>query len=227
MNGDSNGKFPLIGDKAPSFKAMTSMGEINFPADYRGKWIVFFSHPGDFTPVCTTEFMLFGSMQKEFDKLNTQLVGLSIGTVSSHIAWTKEIKEKIKYKGFKNIEIKFPIIEDIKMEVVKKYGMIHPNASKFHTVRAVFVIDPMGKVKAILYYPSNVGRNMSEIKRLVIALQKSAKDNVSIPADWQPGEDVILRTIVGQSLSKKESKKSDVYCPDWFLCFKKDKKSKK
>ncbi|MEM4662467.1 MAG: peroxiredoxin [Candidatus Diapherotrites archaeon] len=221
--------MPLIGDDAPAFRAKTTMGVINFPDDYKGKWVILFSHPADFTPVCTTEFMTFASMHEEFKKLNTELIGLSIDSIYAHIAWLRTIKEKIEYKGMKNVEVKFPVIEDIKMEVAKKYGMIQPNASSTQAVRAVFIIDDKAKVRAILYYPLSVGRNMQEIKRLLIALQKADKEGIATPANWQPGEDVIIPApgSCGAAKERVEKKQSDIYCLDWFLCFKKDNKKDK
>ena len=192
-------RMPLIGDPAPAFTAVTTQGEINFPKDFKGKWIILFSHPADFTPVCTTEFMTFASMMDEFKALNTQLVGLSIDSIYSHIAWLRKIQE-LKWNGLENIEVTFPLIEDIKMEVAKKYGMLQPNASTTQAVRAVFIIDPKGIIRTILYYPQSTGRNFDEIKRLVQALQKADADNVATPANWRPGDDVI-----------------------WFMCFRKDK----
>ena len=145
--------MPRIGDKAPSFKAKTTQGDLNFPDDYKGKWKILFSHPADFTPVCTSEFMTFATMQKEFDDLNCQLVGLSVDGLFSHIAWLRTIKEKIEYKGMKNVEVTFPLIEDITMEVAKKYGMIQPNENTTQAVRAVFYIDPNDIIRTIIYYP--------------------------------------------------------------------------
>ena len=136
--------MPLIGEEAPSFTAETTQGAIHFPEDYKGKWVILFSHPADFTPVCTTEFMTFATMMPEFKALNCELIGLSVDSGFSHIAWLRTIKEKIEYKGMKNIEVKFPLIEDISMEVAKKYGMIQPGESTTKAVRAVFVIDPKG-----------------------------------------------------------------------------------
>ena len=142
--------MPRIGDKAPSFEAVTTQGNIRFPEDYKGKWSILFSHPADFTPVCTSEFMTFGAMAQEFEDLNCQLVGLSIDGLYSHIAWLRTIKEKIEYKGMKDIEIKFPLIEDISMNVAKAYGMVQPGESKTQAVRAVFFIDPKGIIRAII-----------------------------------------------------------------------------
>ena len=168
-------KMPLIGDLAPSFKAVTTQGVINFPKDYKGKWVILFSHPADFTPVCTTEFMTFASMMDEFKALNTELIGLSVDSLHAHIAWLRTIKEKIHWKNLKDVEVTFPLIEDIKMEVANKFGMIQPNQSNTQAVRAVFIIDPEAKIRCILYYPLSTGRNFDEIKRIVIALQKLMK----------------------------------------------------
>jgi peroxiredoxin (alkyl hydroperoxide reductase subunit C) len=217
--------LPLIGDQAPAFTANTTQGTINFPEDYKGKWVVLFSHPADFTPVCTTEFMTFASMKDDFAKLNTELIGLSIDSLYAHIAWLRTIKEKIEYKGMKDVDVSFPVIEDLKMDVAKKYGMIQPNAATTQAVRAVFVIDPDGKVQAIIYYPLSNGRNMDEIKRLILALQKTRKDGVATPANWQPGDDVIIPPpgSCGAAKERVETEEEGKYCLDWFMCLKKDK----
>lgn len=217
--------MPLIGDDAPKFKAKTTMGEINFPEDYKGKWVIFFSHPADFTPVCTTEFMTFASMQKELKDLNCELIGLSIDSIYAHIAWLRTIKEKIEYKGMKNVEIMFPVIEDLKMDISKKFGMVQPNASTTQAVRAVFIIDPKAKVRAMLYYPLSNGRNMQEIKRLLLAMQKSDKEQIATPANWQPGDDVIIPPpgSCGVAKERMEKKEEGKYCLDWFMCFRKEK----
>jgi len=219
-------RMPLIGDNAPAFTAVTTQGEINFPYDYKGKWVILFSHPADFTPVCTTEFMTFAGMQEELREMNTELIGLSIDSIFSHIAWLKRIEEKIEYKGMKNVEIKFPLIADLKMEVAKKYGMVQPNASTTQAVRAVFIIDPESKVRAILYYPLSAGRNMQEIKRLVTALQKNEVEKVATPANWQPGDDVIIPAPSTMKAVKErlETEEEGRFCLDWFLCLKKDSK---
>ena len=222
MNEEFN-RMPLIGDKAPAFEAVTTQGKINFPADYKGKWIILFSHPADFTPVCTTEFMTFGSMIDEFAALNVQLVGLSVDSLYAHIAWLRKIQE-LEWKDKKHINVTFPLIEDIRMEVAKQYGMIQPNQSNTQAVRAVFVIDPKGIIRTILYYPLSTGRNFDEIKRIVLALQKADKDNVATPADWRPGDDVIVPTAgsCGTAKERMESKSDDMYCLDWFMCFKRE-----
>ena len=215
--------MPRIGEKAPSFKAITTQGDINFPEDYAGKWAILFSHPADFTPVCTSEFMTFASMDEEFKALNTQLVGLSVDGLYSHIAWLRTIKEKIEYKGMKNIEVTFPLIEDITMEVASKYGMIQPGESNTKAVRAVFFVDPQGIIRTILYYPLSLGRNFDEIKRILIGLQTADNFDVALPADWRPGDEVIVPTAgsCGVAKSRMESQDDDVTCYDWFFCTKK------
>ena len=220
-----NYSMPLIGDKAPSFSAVTTQGTINFPEDYKGKWVILFSHPADFTPVCTTEFMTFGSMMDEFKALNTELVGLSVDSLYSHIAWLRKIQE-LQWKGMKKVEVKFPLIEDIKMEIANKYGMIQPSQSSTQAVRAVFIIDPEATIRTILYYPISTGRNFDEIKRIIQALQKADKDACATPADWRPGDDVIVPTAGSCGVAKErvESKDENMYCLDWFLCFRKEKK---
>lgn len=217
-------RMPLIGDNAPEFKAVTTQGKINFPSDYKGKWVILFSHPADFTPVCTTEFMTFASMMDDFNKLNVQLVGLSVDSLYAHIAWLRKIQE-LEWNGLKNINVTFPLIEDIRMEVAKKYGMIQPNQSNTQAVRAVFIIDPKGIIRTILYYPLSTGRNFDEIKRIVTALQKADSDGVATPADWRPGDDVIIPTAgsCGTAKERMESKDENMYCLDWFMCFKKEK----
>jgi len=175
--------MPRIGDKAPEFKAVTTQGEINFPSDFKGSWVILFSHPADFTPVCTSEFMTFATMEEKFAKANCKLVGLSVDGLYSHIAWLRTIKEKIEYKGMKNVEVKFPLIEDITMEVAKKYGMIQPGESSTKAVRAVFFIDPKGIIRAIIYYPLSLGRNFDELYRALIAMQTADAFSVATPAD--------------------------------------------
>lgn len=219
------GYIPRIGDKAPSFKAVTTQGDISFPEDYKGKWVILFSHPADFTPVCTTEFMTFASMESDFKKLNVELIGLSIDSIYAHIAWLRTIKEKIKWNGLENVEVNFPVIEDISMEVANKFGMIAPNQSTTQAVRAVFFIDPKGIIRTIMYYPASLGRNFEEIKRVVLGLQKSEKEGIATPANWKPGDDVIVPAPGSCGLAKErvENVTDETYCLDWFLCFKKEK----
>jgi peroxiredoxin (alkyl hydroperoxide reductase subunit C) len=214
--------LPLIGENAPSFEADTTQGRIKFPGDYKGKWVIFFSHPADFTPVCTTEFITFSSMQEEFRQLNCELVGLSIDSTFSHIAWLRTIRERVTFREHSNVEVMFPVISDLTMEVARAYGMLQPTASTTQAVRAVFFIDPESKVRAILYYPLSNGRNFQEIKRLLVAMQTTDKYGVATPADWKPGEEVIVPPpgSCGAAKERVESKDPSLRCVDWFLCFK-------
>lgn len=216
-------RMPLIGEKAPSFAAETTQGPINFPEDFKGKWVIFFSHPADFTPVCTTEFMTFATMAGEFKALNCELLGLSIDSTYSHIAWLRTIKEKIAYKGMKDVEVMFPVISDLTMEVSKAFGMLQPAASTTQAVRAVFIMDPKAIVRAILYYPLSNGRNMQEIKRLLVAMQHSDEHGIATPANWELGDDVIIPPpgSCGTAKDRVDAAGDDYECLDWFLCLKK------
>jgi peroxiredoxin (alkyl hydroperoxide reductase subunit C) len=216
--------MPRIGDKAPAFKAVTTQGEINFPEQYSGSWVILFSHPADFTPVCTSEFMTFANSEEKFEKANCKLVGLSVDGLYSHIAWLRTIKEKIEYRGMKNIEVNFPLIEDITMEVAKKYGMIQPGESNTKAVRAVFFIDPKGIIRTIIYYPLSLGRNFDELYRVLVGLQTADAFGIATPADWQPGDDVIVPTAGSCGVAKERmagKDKEDMHCYDWFFCTKK------
>jgi len=214
--------MPLIGDKAPAFKALTTQGDISFPEDYVGKWVILFSHPADFTPTCTTEFMTFASMAEDFEARNCQLIGLSIDSNYSHIAWLRKIKE-LEWNGMSDIEVRFPVIADLKMDVAHKFGMLQPNEDDTHAVRAVFIMDPEAKVRAILYYPLSNGRNMDEIMRLLVAMQTSDEHGVATPANWVPGDEVIVPPpgSCGQAEERVEGAGDDYRCLDWFLCLKK------
>ena len=196
--------MPRIGDPAPAFRAKTTQGDINFPADYAGKWVILFSHPADFTPVCTSEFITFASMQTEFAAYNTELVGLSVDGLYSHIAWLRTIKDKIAFNDMRNVEVTFPLIEDVSMEVAGKYGMIMPGEDSTKAVRAVFVIDPTGTVRTIIYYPLSLGRNFDELLRVVKALQTADQFDVATPADWRPGDRVIVPPQARAEPPKKE-----------------------
>lgn len=208
--------FPLIGDKAPEFQAQTTHGMINFPSDFEGKWVVLFSHPADFTPVCTTEFMAFQTRKEKFDALNTQLIGLSIDQVFSHIKWVDWIKDNM------DLQIEFPIIAD-HGAVGGLYGMIHPNKGS-NTVRAVFVIDTKGYIRTILYYPQELGRNMEEILRIVEAMQISDEKGVAMPADWPNNDFLKNKVIVPPASNVEDAKKrledKSIHCYDWWLCTK-------
>jgi len=214
--------MPRIGDKAPSFRAETTQGEINFPEQFSGSWVILFSHPADFTPVCTTEFMTFASLESKFTEANCKLVGLSVDGLFSHIAWLRTIKEKIEYKGMKNVDVKFPLIEDITMTVAKKYGMIQPGESSTKAVRAVFFVDPSGVVRAIIYYPLSLGRNFDELYRVLIGLQTADAFSVATPADWRPGDDVVVPAAsTCNAAQERMQAKGDMTCYDWFFCTKK------
>ncbi|MHA1590369.1 MAG: peroxiredoxin [Candidatus Njordarchaeales archaeon] len=208
-------RIPLIGEKFPSFEAQTTMGKVKIPDDYRGKWLVLFSHPADFTPVCTTEFVAFQKRYEEFKKLNTELVGLSIDQVFSHIKWVEWIKEKL------GIEIKFPIIADDQGRIAKMLGMIHP-AKGTNTVRAVFIIDPNGILRVILYYPQEIGRNMDEILRIIKALQISDKYNVALPANWPNNELIGDKVIIppASDIKTAQERLKQYKCYDWWFCYK-------
>ncbi|QZT65420.1 peroxiredoxin [Mycolicibacterium austroafricanum] len=214
--------MPRIGDPAPSFTAVTTQGDINFPADYLGRWVILFSHPADFTPVCTSEFITFASMQDEFAAYNTDLVGLSVDGLYSHIAWLRTIKEKIAFKGMRDVEVTFPLIDDVSMEVARKYGMIMPGEDTTKAVRAVFVIDPEGVVRTIIYYPLSTGRNFDELLRVVKALQTADAFDVATPADWRPGDAVIVPPAgsCGTAQSRMSGEADGVECQDWFFCTK-------
>jgi len=215
------GEIPLLGEKMPSFEAQTTKGKIRFPEDYKGKWVVLFSHPADFTPVCTTEFVAFQKRYEEFKKLNCELIGLSIDQVFSHIKWVEWIKEKL------GVEIEFPIIADDTGQISKMLGMIHPGKGT-NTVRAVFIIDPEGVVRAILYYPQELGRNMDEVLRMVKGLQVSDKHGVAIPANWPNNELVGDKVIIPPATDEKtarerleKAKAGEIECFDWWFCYKK------
>ena len=214
--------MPRIGDHAPAFTANTTQGEITFPADYQGKWVILFSHPADFTPVCTSEFMTFATMQDEFKAYNTELVGLSVDGLYSHIAWLRTIKDKIVYRDMKDVEVTFPLIDDVSMNVATKYGMIMPGEAATRALRAVFVIDPKGMVRAIIYYPLSLGRNFDELLRVVKALQTADAFAVATPADWRPGDRVIVPPAGSCGVAKDRMAGADegVECVDWFFCTK-------
>lgn len=214
--------MPRIGDPAPEFSAVTTQGPINFPADYAGSWVIFFSHPADFTPVCTSEFITFASMQQQFADYNTKLVGLSVDGLYSHIAWLRTIKDKITYRGMHDVEVTFPLIEDVSMEVAKKYGMIMPGEDSTKAVRAVFVIDPEGKIRAVIYYPLSLGRNFDELLRVIKALQTADHFHVATPADWRPGDRVIVPPAgsCGTAKERMDGRTEGIECEDWFFCTK-------
>ena len=205
--------FPVIGEPAPDFEAETTHGPLKL-LDLRGKWVVMFSHPADFTPVCTTEFIAFAGIFDELKALNVELIGLSVDSISAHLAWVRAIKEKM------GVSVPFPIIADLNMKVANKYGMIHQGQSSTAAVRCVFFIDDKGIMRAMIYYPLQNGRYMPEILRLVKALQTTDKYKVSTPANWQPGDKVVVPPP--KTVADMEKRSSEGYeCKDWYLCFKK------
>lgn len=218
---ENYGLMPILGEKAPSFLAKTTKGTIKFPQDYEGKWVVLFSHPADFTPVCTTEFVGFQKRYEEFKKLNTELIGLSIDQVFSHIKWIEWIKEKL------NVGIEFPIIADDQGRIAELYGMIHPGKGT-NTVRAVFIIDPKGILRAMLYYPQEVGRNIDEILRMIKAFQVADANKVAMPHNWPNNELIKDKVIIppASSVQEKEERmkkvaNKELECYDWWFCYKK------
>lgn len=206
-------RLPRLGDQAPDFEAVTTHGTIKLE-DYKGSWLVLFSHPADFTPVCTTEFMAFAEIYDELQKRGVELLGLSVDSVTSHIAWVRNVEERM------GVKIPFPIIADLNKEVTLRYGMVHPGQSKTATVRCVFVIDPNQVVRAMLYYPLTTGRNMDEILRLVDALQTTDQHGVATPANWRPGDMVVIPPPNTQEMAE-ERLKQGYECKDWYLCMKK------
>ena len=180
-------QMPRLNEPAPAFDAPTTQGRKTL-ADYKGKWLVLFSHPADFTPVCTTEFIAFAKRHDKFAERNTELLGLSIDSLYSHIAWILSIQEKF------DVEVKFPIIADLNMKVANDYGMIQPGASDTAAVRATFIIDPEGVLRAMVYYPMVAGRSIDEILRLLVALQTADENKCAMPENWQPGDEVIVPT---------------------------------
>jgi peroxiredoxin (alkyl hydroperoxide reductase subunit C) len=205
--------FPVLGEPAPDFEAETTQGPITL-SGLKGKWVVLFSHPADFTPVCTTEFLAFASIYDELKNLNVQLLGLSVDSISAHLAWIHDIREKM------GVQIPFPVIADLNMKVAHKYGMLHPGQSSTAAVRCVFFIDDKGIMRAMIYYPLQNGRFMPEIIRLVKALQTTDKYKVSTPANWQPGDKVVIPAP--KTAAEMEKRPTEGYeCKDWYLCFKK------
>ena len=203
--------LPRLNERAPDFEALTTQG-VRKLADYQGKWLVLFSHPADFTPVCTTEFMAFAKAQDQFAQLNCELLGLSIDSHHSHVAWIRNIQEKF------GVAIKFPIIADLSMTVAKAYGMIHPGAADTSAVRATFLIDPNGILRAMVYYPMSNGRSIAEFLRLLQALQTSDAHKVATPEGWQPGEKVIVPPPATAEEAEARVSQGAYECVDWYFC---------
>ncbi len=200
-----------IGSKAPDFKAKTTHGELNFFDWAKDSWVVFFSHPADFTPVCSTEFAEFARRAEDFKARNVKLLGLSIDSVYSHLAWVRAVEQMF------DVQIPFPVVADLDTKVAQLYGMIHPGASETVTVRAVYFIDPLQSVRAIIYYPLNVGRNMDEIMRTIDALQTAAKHGVACPANWKPGDKVIVPAPVTYDAMNQRLGEAGLERKDWWF----------
>jgi len=214
INQDTGEKIfslPRLGEPAPQFEAVTTQGILKLE-DFRGSWLIMFSHPADFTPVCTTEFIAFAKIHPQLRELNCELLGLSIDSVYSHIAWARTVEEKFGQK------LTFPIIADLNKEVASKYGMVMPGESKTETSRCVFIIDDKQIIRAMIYYPLTTGRNTEEILRTIKALQTSDKNGVATPANWQPGDKVIVPTPNTQEMAEERVKDKKYECTDWFFC---------
>lgn len=203
-------RLPRIGEAAPPFEAETTFGTIRLE-DFRGSWLILFSHPADFTPVCTTEFVAFAEIHDDLRKLGVELMGLSIDSTYAHIAWVRNIEEKF------GVKIRFPVIADLDRRVATLYGMIMPEEGKTETSRCVFVIDPNGTLRAMIYYPLTTGRNMQEILRVIKALQTTDKHKVATPANWQPGDPVIVPAPKTQD-EAAERLRETYNCKDWYFC---------
>lgn len=214
---ENNVTFPRLNEPAPDFVAKTTAGELRL-SDLKGKWVVLFSHPADFTPVCSTEFLAFAKRQEEFEELGVQLVGLSVDSIYSHLAWLKDLEE------MSGIQINFPVIADLDMKVSKLYGMIHPAASETAAVRAVFIIDPNGILRGMLYYPLTTGRNIDEILRFIRALQFTDRTGLNTPADWQPGEAAIVKPPATLNELKADEAQKGQYAEykRWYLRLRKE-----
>ncbi len=217
-------RMPGLSEDAPAFKAKSTMGEIDFPGDYYGKWVIIFSHPAAFTPVCTTELLELAYLQDEFSEINTKLIVLSTDGLNSHIEWTKSMEE-INYFDREKVKIKYPIVADNGYDISKKYGMIHPESNSTKDVRAVFIINPENKIRSIFVYPMEVGRNIDEILRTLTALQQAEKNDILTPANWKKGEDVLVMSPESMKEAEKMKKKPQegMYSLDWYLWYKKAK----
>lgn len=202
--------LPRLNEPAPDFEATTTHGKRKL-ADYAGRWLVLFSHPGDFTPVCTTEFLAFARAFPEFQAASTDLLGLSVDSVHAHLAWVRNIKEHF------DVEVPFPVIDDVSMRVARSYGMIQPGASGTATVRAVFVIDPHGVLRAMIYYPLTTGRSVPEILRLVRALQATDAHGIATPEGWEPGDKVMVPPPATQDGAQARLEEG-YECVDWYFC---------
>lgn len=213
--------IPQLGMEAPSFKAMSTEGQVKFPSDYGSKWKILLSHPKDFTPVCSSELLELAHEQESFAKLNTQLVVISTDNLEQHTSW-KTALEEISYKDKSPVEITFPLVEDADYSVSRRYGMLHSKEHSSETIRGVFFIDPENTIRSVQFYPMEVGRNVAELKRTLLALQHTyGKDNEVTPANWNPGEAVIVTHLTSEDRANIGKPDSPFYQYSWFLVFKK------
>lgn len=216
-------KMPILGEKAPSFTAQSTNGTIHFPADFGNSWKILFSHPADYTPVCTSEIYELAAMKNEFEKLNVKVAVVSTDNLDRHVQW-KKIIEGLSLNGKGNVQVTFPLIADDHCNVCKTYGMVNRKSKSTLPVRGVFVISPENKIESVIVYPNNVGRNMEEIKRVVIALQTAkTSPQVLIPANWEPGNPVLLKYLTPEQSADMSSNSSDIYSPAWFMFYSKEK----
>ena len=217
-------RIPMLGDRAPSFSVETTQGRINFPDDYLGKWKILFSHPADFTSVCSSEILDLAEMQEEFKKLNTEIFVLSADGLNSHLQWIRSL-ENIQAKEGIVHHIDFPLIPDIGLDIAKKYGMVHPGRSMTETMRGVFIINPENQIDAIFFYPISTGRNLMEIKRCLLALQETYDHDVLTPSNWQPGDDFLIESPSSKEEAEKLARKKgdDLYSREWYLWYKKSR----
>jgi peroxiredoxin (alkyl hydroperoxide reductase subunit C) len=216
---DRNFRIPLIGEIAPSFTAESTTGVLNFPGDFGRNWKILFSHPQDFTPVCSSEILELANLQGEFDKLGTKLVVISADPVETHLQWKKAL-ENLEFKGRTPVKIKFPLVDDEKLTVSKMYGMVHSASNTTKDVRGVFIINPDNIVQAIYFYPTNIGRNTDELLRTLTALQTAAKNSVLIPANWKAGDDVLI-PYIPKANEKADETSSGISKVAWFMTYKK------
>lgn len=220
---NSNTSIPLIGDNAPSFTTASTIGTVNFPSDAGKHWKILFSHPADFTPVCSSEIIELAGYQNDFNNLDAKLFVVSADGVDNHKQWVTSM-EGVKYKNKNTEKINFALLDDKDHSIAKKYGMIHPNSNSTKDVRGVFIIDPSNKIRAVFFYPMEVGRNLDEIKRTLLALQETSKDHVMTPANWNPGDDVLIPYTKSDNSSEKDnlaSKEPGVYQVSWYMWLKK------
>jgi peroxiredoxin 2/4 len=217
---DRNFRIPLIGESAPSFTAESTKGTITFPSDFGRKWKILFSHPQDFTPVCSTEIMELASLQDEFEKLGTKLVVVSTDALETHVQWKKSM-ETLSLNNKSSVKINFPLVDDESLSISKKYGMIHPSSNTTKSVRGVFIIDPDNIIQAIYFYPKSVGRNTDELLRMITALQTTSTGKVLTPVNWKAGNDLLVPIPPTTDTNNKTSVPEGFYSPVWYIWFKK------